>query len=156
MASFTSIPWRSEIVHANGLTILNDCYNANPLSFARALETLRDLDVSRRIAVIGDMLELGSFAPSAHHAIGRLATQMGIDEVIAVGGHAEDVAKGVQEVRSDGIATYRTVPELIQHLPETLQDGDGILVKGSRKLGLEQVTAFLLERYHGAPGERTR
>ena len=147
LTSFRAVPLRSEVVRCDGLTILNDCYNANPLSFARALETLRDLEAERRIAIVGDMLELGSFAPSAHQAIGRLATQLGIDAVIAVGEYAGCVAQGVREIRPDGATTYRTVQELIEHLPAMLQRGDGLLVKGSRKLQLEQVTDFLLQRY---------
>ncbi|OGL07380.1 MAG: hypothetical protein A3J45_14715, partial [Candidatus Rokubacteria bacterium RIFCSPHIGHO2_02_FULL_69_13] len=77
LVSFEAVPLRSQVVRCNGLTILNDCYNANPLSFARALETLRDMRVRRRIAIVGDMLELGAYAPSAHQAIGRLAAQLG-------------------------------------------------------------------------------
>ena len=150
--SFEPIPLRSQVVRCHGLTILNDCYNANPLSFARALETLRDLEARRRVAIVGDMLELGSYAPSAHQAIGRLATQLGIDSVLAVGEYAGDVAQGVREGRPDGVITYRTVSELIERLPQMLQQGDGLLVKGSRKLNLERVTDFLLQRYHGRQG----
>jgi UDP-N-acetylmuramoyl-tripeptide--D-alanyl-D-alanine ligase len=147
LASFQPVPLRTEIVRCNGLTILNDCYNANPLSFARALETLRDMEVRRKIVIVGDMLELGAYAPSAHQAIGRLATQLGIDAVMAVGEYAEEVAQGVREGRSNNVATYRTVQELIQQLPSVLQHGDGLLVKGSRRLNLEQVTDFLLRHY---------
>ena len=156
LGTFEPLPLRSQVLRCPGLTILNDCYNANPLSFARALEMLRDLDAQRRIAIIGDMLELGPYAPSAHQAIGRLATLLGIDAVIAVGQYADDVAQGVREGRSDGVTTYRTVPELIQGLPAFLHEGDGLLVKGSRKLNLEQVTEFLMRRDRGTDGARDR
>jgi len=156
LASFAPIPLRSQIVRCNGLTILNDCYNANPLSFARALETLRDLSARRKVAIIGDMLELGAFAPAAHQAIGRLAAQLGIDAVIAVGDYADYVAQGVREGRPEAIPTYRTVPELLRQLPAMLQEGDGLLVKGSRKLNLEQVTEFLLQRYQAVHGQLPR
>ena len=152
LASVEPIPLRSELVRCNGLTILNDCYNANPLSFARALETLRDLEVRRKVAIVGDMLELGPYATSAHQAIGRLATQLGIDAVLAVGQYADCVAQGVRELRPDGVTTYRTVPELLAKLPALLQEGDGLLVKGSRRLSLERVTEFLLQYYRGVHG----
>ncbi|MBI1992488.1 MAG: UDP-N-acetylmuramoyl-tripeptide--D-alanyl-D-alanine ligase [Candidatus Omnitrophica bacterium] len=153
LGSFQPLPLRSQVVRCNGLTILNDCYNANPLSFARALETLKDMDVRRKVAIVGDMLELGSYAPSAHQAIGRLATQLGIDAVIAVGQYADAVAQGVQQSEAGGgVATYRTVPELLQALPDTLREGDGLLIKGSRKLNLEQVTEFLIEHYRSLHG----
>ncbi|MBI4343506.1 MAG: UDP-N-acetylmuramoyl-tripeptide--D-alanyl-D-alanine ligase [Candidatus Omnitrophica bacterium] len=154
LASFRASPMRSEIVRCNGLTVLNDCYNANPLSVARALEMLRDLDVRRRLAIVGDMLELGEYAPAAHQAIGRLATQLGIDTIMAVGDYADWVAQGVREVRPDGVKTYRTVQELLAQLPGLLQHGDGLLVKGSRKLNLEQVTDFVLRQYQRTDGER--
>ena len=153
LASFAPVPLRSEVVRCNGLTILNDCYNANPLSFARALETLRDLQTSRTIAIIGDMLELGPYAASAHQAIGRLAAQLGIDKVLAVGQYAQDVAQGVRQGRADGVATYRTVEELVEQLPALLRHGDGLLVKGSRKLNLERVTDFLRRHDQGASRE---
>ena len=156
LGSFEPVPLRSQVMRRNGLTILNDCYNANPLSFARALETLRDLEVHRRLAIVGDMLELGAYAPSAHQAIGRMATQLGIDAIMAVGDYADEVAKGVREGRADGVTTYRTVQELLQELPSMLQQGDGLLVKGSRKLNLEQVTDFLIQRYPALDGELSR
>ncbi len=147
LATSTPMKLRSEIVRCEGLTILNDCYNANPLSCARALETLRDLEVSRRVAIIGDMLELGEYAPAAHQAIGRLATQMGIDRVVAVGQYAESVAAGVREGGPGRVASYHTVEELLDGLPTVLRRGDGVLIKGSRKLSLERVTEFLVARF---------
>ena len=147
LSSFLPTPQRSEVVQCRGLTILNDCYNANPLSVARALETLRDMEVRRKVAVMGDMLELGSYAPSAHQAIGRLASQLGIDTIMAVGTYAECIAQGVREFRENGVTTYSSVDALMRDLPSRLLPGDGILVKGSRKLNLEQVTEFLLKHY---------
>ncbi len=147
LATFEATAQRSEIIRCQTITILNDCYNANPLSVARALETLRDMDVRRRIAVVGDMLELGDFAPSAHEAIGRMASQLGIDAVMAIGDYAECVAHGARTARSAVVATFRTVDDLLEQLPRVLEPGDGVLVKGSRKLNLERVTDFLLQKY---------
>lgn len=147
LLSCTPVPLRSEVVHCHGLTILNDCYNSNPLSFARALETLRDLKTRRKVVIVGDMLELGPYAVSAHRAIGRLTMQLGVDAVVAVGAYASEVAEGVREAHPDRVTTYHTVQELMLQLPGLLQEGDGLLVKGSRKLNLEQVTEFLLQYY---------
>ena len=147
LMTFQPVPLRSQLLQCHGLTILNDCYNANPLSFARALEALRDLQVRRRIAIVGDMLELGEYAPSAHQAIGRLATQLHIDRVMAVGEYAEHVAQGVRQEHSENVTIYRSVQELIDRLPSVLEQGDGLLIKGSRRLNLEQVTDFLVQKY---------
>ncbi|MDP3767159.1 MAG: UDP-N-acetylmuramoyl-tripeptide--D-alanyl-D-alanine ligase, partial [Dehalococcoidia bacterium] len=93
----------------------------------------------------GDMLELGNFADAAHQAIGRLATQLGIDTVLAVGQFAEQVALGVGD-EPGRVRTFRTVAELLEALPGLLRAGDRVLVKGSRKMNLEQVTEFLVRR----------
>jgi len=144
---FEPLPWRSQLIQANGITIVNDCYNANPLSFARALEIFRDLSVRRKVLIAGDMLELGEDAPLAHQTIGRLATQVGVDVVVAVGSFAAEVAKGAATGDHITPMTCRTVEELQDLLPTILQAGDGLLIKGSRKLQLEQVTEFLLQRF---------
>ncbi|MBI4322837.1 MAG: UDP-N-acetylmuramoyl-tripeptide--D-alanyl-D-alanine ligase [Candidatus Omnitrophica bacterium] len=144
LARFSPLPLRSQLLRVNGLTILNDCYNANPLSFARALEVLRDLEVKRRVVIAGDMLELGAISPAAHEAIGRLCAQLGIDVVVAVGTFAEEVARGASETTHTRTVICRTVEELQALAPSLVQNGDGWLIKGSRKLQLERVTEHLV------------
>ena len=134
---------RSELVRCNGFTIINDCYNANPLSFARALELLNDLDVVRRVLIAGDMLELGPFAVTAHQTIGRLAAQSGIDVLLAVGAFAQEIVRGALATRDLSAETYQTVHDLLPVLPSRIHSVDGILIKGSRNVQLEQVTALL-------------
>ena len=148
LATVEAVPLRSEVLKCRGMTILNDCYNANPLSVARAMETLCQLDVRRRVAVLGDMLELGAHAVTAHHAIGRLAARLGVEVVLGVGEYAEAVAQGAQESperEEVELAAYHTVEALKQALPALLHEGDGVLVKGSRRLRMEQVTEWLLQ-----------
>jgi len=149
LADVSPLPMRSQLMRCNGFTLLNDCYNANPLSFARALEVLRDLEVTRRVVIAGDMLELGPSAPAAHQAIGRLAVQCGVDLLVAVGERADDVAKGASGSDQTHIVTYRTVHELLPQLHSLIEHGDGILIKGSRGLRLEQVTTHLLDHAQG-------
>jgi len=146
LRAFTTLPMRSELVQTSSLTIVNDCYNANPLSFARALEVLRDLETRRKVLIAGDMLELGPFASAAHQAIGRLAAQCGVDLVIAVGAHAHEVVHGASSEKTVETLTYDTIEELIPQLPQMIREGDGVLIKGSRKVRLEQVSDALRER----------
>ena len=146
LATFVPLPLRSQIIRCQGLTIVNDCYNANPLSFARALEILTDLDVRRRIVIAGDMLELGEFAPVAHQAIGRLCAQLGVDVIVAVGQFAEAVASGALELRPCHVITCGTVEEVAPLVRSFIQEGDGLLIKGSRKLQLERLVSLLLQQ----------
>ena len=149
LREMSPVTMRSELVRCNGFTIVNDCYNANPLSFARALELLDELDVARRVLIAGDMLELGPFAAAAHQTIGRLAAQSGIDVLLAVGTFAQEMVRGALSARDLSTETYQTVHDLLPVLPSRLRCGDGILIKGSRKMQLERVTAFLQDAAHG-------
>ena len=125
-------PWRMELaVAVSGATVLNDAYNANPTSVAAALEALAALPAVRRTAVLGVMAELGEREEVEHAAIGARARELGI-RVIAVAAPAyggEDVA---------------SVEAALALLGE-LDDGDAVLVKGSRVAGLERLAALLLE-----------
>ena len=123
-------PWRMELHRApSGALILNDTYNANPLSMEAALRALAELPARRRTAVLGIMAELGDVGPSEHARMGALAGALGI-RVIAV--DAPDY--GAETVDHAGEAIARLGP---------LTDGDAVLVKGSRAAGLEIVAGTL-------------
>jgi UDP-N-acetylmuramoyl-tripeptide--D-alanyl-D-alanine ligase len=117
-----------------GGLLLNDCYNANPVSMRAALEHLVQRAAGRRpVAVLGEMAELGPGAPAYHREIGRLLTELGIADVIAVGPLARDYGGDWVESAADA------VPRLL----ELVRPGDVILVKGSRSVGLEVVAENL-------------
>lgn len=120
---------------ASGALVLDDAYNANPTSMRAALDALADLDVHRRIAVLGTMAELGADGPRLHRDVAAHAEGLGI-RVIAVGEPAYAVA------RAD---TVEDVAEALTVLGD-IGDGDAVLVKGSRVAGLEAVVAELLRR----------
>ncbi len=112
--------------------MLNDSYNANPASTEAALRSLVALDATRRVAVLGPMLELGSLSDGEHSRIGRLAVDLGIDRVIAVGAPAYGVGEVVDDVAAALAALGPLAP------------GDAVLVKGSRAAGLDRLAAGLL------------
>jgi UDP-N-acetylmuramoyl-tripeptide--D-alanyl-D-alanine ligase len=115
--------------------LLNDCYNANPISMRAALEHLVERAGNRRrVAVLGEMAELGAGAEEYHREIGALLRELGIEEVIAVGGSA--AAYG-----GDRVAT---AAEAAERLRARLRPGDVVLVKGSRSVGLEVVAENLV------------
>ncbi len=118
----------------NGITILDDTYNANPESMAAAIEALAEIPVTgRRIAVLGRMAELGVYATSAHHRIGKLAAERGI-QVISVGVGAEGISEGAGSGRhfADTLAAAEAVAAMSA-------DGDAVLFKGSRTAAVEKV-----------------
>ncbi len=123
-------PWRMDLVRSpTGALILNDAYNANPVSVAGALRALAELDARRRIAVLGTMAELGDVSEREHRAVAALAAELGI-RVLAVG----EAAFG-----GDVVACADDVIDTLGPLGE----GDVVLVKGSRVAGLERLAARL-------------
>jgi UDP-N-acetylmuramoyl-tripeptide--D-alanyl-D-alanine ligase len=128
---------RGELVElAGGVAVVNDCYNANPMSMRAALDHLAEAPAQRRIAVLGWMAELGPDAERFHREIGEHARALGIDLLIAVGDDAARLyAKGF-----DGDVEPAATPEEAGHVLERVaRPGDRVLIKGSRSAGLERV-----------------
>lgn len=149
--------WRMEVTtRADGVTVVNDAYNANPESMRAALAALRRLRGRRRIAVLGAMGELGPTAGAAHEELGRDAVRAGVDLVVSVGPDAAGVHAGARaELDVRGRAGDRGgEQEESVHLPdraaarrllsEVVGPGDVVLVKASRSYGLEELAADLI------------
>jgi UDP-N-acetylmuramoyl-tripeptide--D-alanyl-D-alanine ligase len=134
--SFSSL--RGEVVELpGGVTVVNDCYNANPMSMRAALEHLADSPAERRIAVLGTMKELGEQAAGYHRDVGERAAELGIDLLITVGDEALPYSD-----RFDGDTHAVATPEEAGALLEELAlPGDRVLLKASRSVGLERVLA---------------
>ena len=123
-----------ELPLPGGGLLLNDCYNANPMSMRAALLHLTERAAGgRRVAVLGEMAELGSGAAAFHAEVGELLQELGVEQVIGVGDLAR--AYGGEWVATTGEAAAR--------LREVLEPGDTVLVKGSRSVGLEAVAENL-------------
>lgn len=138
LKAFQTMEGRQEIFEAKGMTIIKDCYNAGPESMAAALTVLGKRK-GRRIAVLGDMLELGECAPAEHRRVGMLA-QKNADVVLAYGPNAQHVAQGMD----DGCAVYTDRAVMAESLRLQSQPGDTILFKGSHGMHMELVLeAFL-------------
>jgi UDP-N-acetylmuramoyl-tripeptide--D-alanyl-D-alanine ligase len=117
-----------------GVTIVNDCYNANPMSMRAALDDLAAAAPGRRVAVLGDMLELGADSERFHREVGAHARERGVDLLVTVGPLAAAM---------NGDQAVAGAAEAAALLPELLEDGDTVLVKGSRGVGLEVVAEAL-------------
>lgn len=127
---------------ASGVTVINDAYNANPTSMKAAVETLGSMRVSgRRIAVLGDMAELGSLTELAHFEIGEFIAARELDLLVTVGTKARRFADGAAAagMSRDTIITCDTAEEAALGIEPLLATGDVVLVKASRVMGLEAV-----------------
>jgi UDP-N-acetylmuramoyl-tripeptide--D-alanyl-D-alanine ligase len=146
---FQSFPMRMEVVPLKGgKTLINDAYNANPYSMELALETLVEVKgKGRAIAVLGDMLELGNFEKEAHEQLGERVSELAIDFLLALG---EDAPLVVESAIRHGFPIERTRiveshSEAISLLRQMLENGDWILVKGSRRMAMEKIVEGLTE-----------
>ena len=150
--------WRMEVTRReDGVTVVNDAYNANPESMRAALAALAGLPARRRVAVLGAMAELGPGAADEHERLGRDAVAAGVDLVVAVGPDAVGIADGALAAGAgEGGGTDRgavRVPDRAaarELLTEVLVPGDVVLVKASRSYGLEVLAADLLAAGAGA------
>jgi UDP-N-acetylmuramoyl-tripeptide--D-alanyl-D-alanine ligase len=126
-----------------GIALVNDCYNANPISMRAALENLAAMPADgRRLAVLGGMAELGPTAADYHREIGALARGLGIGPLVGVGELARDYAP------DEWVATPAEAVGVADRL---IDDGDAVLVKGSRSVGLEAFTDELVAKRGGSP-----
>jgi len=145
LAAFQNLHRRSEILTLpGGVTVIDDCYNSNPLAMERMLEMLAAWPgARRRIVIAGEMLELGSDSPELHRAIGRKCAQCGVSCVIAVQGDAQYFLEGAAEA---GIPCRYFFPDAKQageFCRAMLAPGDVVLVKGSRGVHLEMAIELL-------------
>jgi len=150
--------WRMEVVEsAQGVTVINDAYNANPDSMRAAIETLASIgrrrgERARTFAVLGEMLELGSDSVDAHVAVGRLALQLGITQLVVAGEGARAMLMDVGEALSGGRepVLVADADEAVAFVQGAVRSGDVVLVKASRDVGLEKVALALLADRTGA------
>ena len=139
--------WRGEETPLRGGGVLiNDAYNANPVSMRAAIAYLVERAGERRkLAILGEMAELGRTGPAYHREIGAAAAEAGVDEILAVG----ELARAYLEAGVDG-RWVANVHEALRELDEVVRPGDAVLVKASRAVGLEAVAESLAESLAGA------
>ena len=129
-----------------GRVLLDDCYNANPQSVTAALEILAKTECGRKVAVLGDMGELGDLTDQAHYNMGALAAMLGIDEVVAIGAKAEKIADGAAQ--SGGSVThFATKEEAVHELTDQLGTDTAMLVKASHAMHFGWIVEQLKQAY---------
>ena len=138
---------RASVEQASGFTIVNDCYNANPDSMAAGLRALQRADALRRVAILGDMGELGPTAERLHFETGVTAGKCGVDLLITCGPLSKHMAAGAKEAGVKRVLSFDTLSETIAALPDAIGPGDRVLVKASHSMQFEKIVSALHTLY---------
>jgi UDP-N-acetylmuramoyl-tripeptide--D-alanyl-D-alanine ligase len=144
---------RQHIYDMGNITVVEDCYNASPESMIAAVDVLKLYCQStgrRSVAVLGDMLELGTDSPMLHRSVGAYLAEKKIDRLFTVGSRAAQIAVGARQhgMSKSAIVQNGNAKDLqitVKQLKEQLRDGDVLLVKASRSVGAEQILNYLKE-----------
>jgi UDP-N-acetylmuramoyl-tripeptide--D-alanyl-D-alanine ligase len=147
LLDFQPLPWHCQVTRWAGATLISDCNSSNPASVGSALELLRDLESpGRRIAVVGDMLDICSDGPEFHQHMGqKVMSTCGADMLLATGSYRHHVVRGAQMA---GMPSHQAIAcqdaeDLISTIRKTVQPGDAVLIKGSRAMGMQRITQAL-------------
>ena len=143
--AFLPTKMRMNVIRCQGdIVILNDAYNANPQSMRAAAAVLSDAKGRHRVAVVGDMKELGPNSELFHRAVGGYFAEAGVERLIAVGDLARFMAEGAREKGLDQAVYFETLEDAKSALLRELRSGATILVKASRSMAFEKIVDFLL------------
>ena len=147
VATFAAQPQRGNVIRLGGVTVVDDTYNSSPAALQQALRAMSvETSCRRRVAVLGEMLELGEQSSVLHEACGRVAVDAGFDRVVAVGGAPAQalvdgaIAAGLPPASVAALSTSEEAAELVRQL---VQDGDLVLVKGSRGIRMDRIVERL-------------
>ena len=136
---------RARVIQAGDITVVSDCYNANPNSVRAALDSLSGMQ-GRRVCILGDMLELGPESEQLHRSIGNYAVQCGIELVVGCGELGRLIAEGAIDAGGEALA-FDDREQLIEKLREVLRPGDTVLVKASLRMGFKKIVETLTEAW---------
>ena len=148
LSDFALTKMRMDMIKCERITIINDCYNAAPASMEAALSFLSKQQ-ERKVAILGDIGELGTYSYDAHKELGLAVVKNHIDVLITIGEHAKLIAEGafLNGMDSINILSADTVEEAYPYLTANIKESDVVLVKASRFMGLERITEFLKNNF---------
>lgn len=138
---------RQKVVEINGITSIEDCYNASPDSMKAGVTTLAGIKVCKKIAVLSDMLELGEYSEQAHYDVGRMAAENKIDYLLCVGSDAKYIVDGARDNGLLNAYLFDSKQSLTDKLFEIAEKGDAVLFKASRGMKLEEVISEIYKRW---------
>jgi len=142
---FKNADMRMNVKKANGYTVIVDCYNAAPDSMKEAIKVLSAFEDGRKIAVLGDMMEMGDYADSAHDKVGRAVASHHISILVTIGEKAKHIAQGALDggFCQAHIFSFATNEEFMKEFSHIVQKGDTILLKASRAMAFENILSYI-------------
>ena len=144
LLAYSPVGGRASVTSAGGITIVDDCYNANPSSVKAALSSLQTLP-GRRVAILGDMINLGTESDELHREIGALAAKSGLGSLVCCGKEASFIHDGYISRGGVGASYYPSKADLMPELRGHIKKGDAVLVKASRGMHFEEIVEALKE-----------
>ena len=151
LSEYRGIGMRQKVFEVGGATVIADCYNASPESMKAAITSLMTISCSgRRIAVLGDMLELGAISKPAHRELGEIAFKFGVDLIYCYGDEAREIYEGAlsccEQNSAQKICHFKTKEDLIEKLESEVKSGDVVLFKASRRMRFEDIIEAVFNR----------
>ena len=140
--SYAPVDGRSNVINPMGITLIDDCYNANPNSVKAALTSLSALK-SRRVAILGDMLDMGDNSEQLHRDVGMFAASCNIDVMVCQGEHARFIYEGFNFAGGKTAHYYKHMHELSKGINPIIKKGDAVLVKASHSMHFEQLLPII-------------
>ena len=147
LANYVPAGMRQKSVNVGGIISIEDCYNASPDSMNAAIKTLANVNANKRIAVLGDMLELGDFSKKAHADVGKMVADNNIDYLLAYGNDAKYIVDGAKQNGMKNAFYFDNKDELSNKLFELAHKGDAVIFKASRGMKLEDVINNVYNRW---------
>jgi len=143
--SYSPVEGRSNVSEVNGITLIDDCYNANPNSVKAALISLSQL-AGRRVAILGDMLDLGKASNEMHFIIGKDAAECDVELLLCHGDEARFISDGYKAAGGNEAIHYSNIEDLKNDIPAKIQKGDAVLVKASHGMHFEKILPVISAR----------
>ncbi len=143
--NFKLTAMRMSVEEIKGMTVINDCYNASPDSIRAALKVLGSVRDKRRVAILGDVIEMGDFAPDAHRALGKDVYQ-NAQVLITAGENAKYIAEGAKECGMTEVYSFPKTLAAAEFAKNFVKSGDAVLVKASRGMHFEEIYNMITEK----------
>ncbi len=139
LAEAEPMPGRAQVHRARGIVLVDDSYNANPASMRASLSSLTQINGKRRIAILGDMAELGDYSDVEHRELGKYIAGSSVDRVYWLGASGRYVKEGVGRSSDKSVQLFETMKDLTVAVEKEVKSGDVLLVKGSRAVSLDKL-----------------